>query len=67
MRVVEIHITAVVPDGEEELGHEAIFLARDAVLALAQHLREARLTDVQHSRRLLTSRGTQKLTTTPAV
>lgn len=60
MRVVEIILTGVVPDDDADKGHEAVFLSRDPVQALARQLAEIGLLDVQHTRRLINSKRTER-------
>jgi hypothetical protein len=57
MRVVEIYITAAVPEGADT-GHEAIYRTRDAVAAIVAQLEEMGLTDAKQTRRLITSKQT---------
>lgn len=65
MRVVEIYITAVVPEGEADKGHEAIYRTRDATAAIVAQLEEMGLADARQTRRLITSKQTLAKATEP--
>lgn len=52
-KVIDIHITAAVPDDEPELAHEAVVATKAAVTALVARLHKMGLTEVTQSRRIM--------------
>lgn len=53
---LEISITAIVPDDQDELGHEAIVASKDGVNTVVDTLKNLGLTDVVYKRHLATRR-----------
>lgn len=52
-QIVEITITAEVPDGAHDLGHEAIVAAKEPAAALVTKLTELGLSNIQQTRRMI--------------
>lgn len=56
---LEIKITADIPDGNEEVGHEAIVACKEPMAAVAETLQDLGL-KVETQRKLVTRRGEKK-------
>lgn len=52
-QIIEITITAQVPDGANDLGHEAIVAAKEPAAAIVTKLTELGLTNIQQTRRMI--------------
>lgn len=64
-QIIEITITAEVPDGAHDLGHEAIVAAKEPAAALVTKLTELGLANVQQTRRI--KRKAAKVEAAPVV
>jgi hypothetical protein len=56
-RHVEITVTADVPDGKEDLGHEAIVASKALAHELVETLHKLGLTDAKQERRIYTRKA----------
>lgn len=52
-QIIEITITAEIPDGAHDLGHEAIVAAKEPAAALVTKLTELGLSNIQQTRRMI--------------
>jgi hypothetical protein len=52
-QLIEITITAEVPDNAHDLGHEAIVAAKEPAAALVTKLTELGLTNIKQTRRMI--------------
>lgn len=68
MSRVEIHISAFIPAGNDELGHEAIVAVKAPVAAVVDVLNALKLPDVVRKIRLINNKGPKaKADPVPAV
>jgi hypothetical protein len=63
-QLIEVTITAEVPDGSHDLGHEAIVAAKEPAQALVTKLTELGLTNIKQTRRMI-KRKAAKADTAP--
>jgi hypothetical protein len=56
IRHIEILVTAAVPEGQDELAHEAIVATKEGTNALVEALHKLGLTDATQTRRIYTRR-----------
>lgn len=66
MRIVEIHITGVIPD-HSDVGHEVVFLTREPVAQLVALFQERGLTNCTESRRIVSTKQTATKRQPPVV
>jgi len=50
---IEIHIIGSIPDGNDELGHEAVVATKDLAIKMVETLKELGVTDAKCVRRLV--------------
>lgn len=66
-QIIEITITAEVPDGGHDLGHEAIVAAKEPAAALVTKLTELGLTNIQQTRRMIKRKAPKVVEAAPVV
>lgn len=66
-QIIEITITAEVPDGSHDLGHEAIVAAKEPAAALVTKLTELGLANIQQTRRMINRKAPKKVEAAPPV
>jgi len=62
-QIIEITITAEVPDDKHDLLHEAIVATKEATQGIANKLAELGLTNVQHTRRPIRKKAAKAVAT----
>lgn len=66
MKLVEITVTAQLPDDNEELGHEAVVATKAVTHAVVAELEKLNLYHVRSHRRIVTKRDPAPVETAPA-
>lgn len=65
-QIIEITITAEVPDGSHDLGHEAIVATKESAQSIADKLTALGLANIQQTRRMI-RRKAPKVAIAPVV
>lgn len=63
---VELHISAILPDSEDELGHEAVLATRDGANAVIEAWKALGILDAKRSCRLIRGKDKPPATAEPA-